>query len=74
MEYGRMVKVTQPPFVEGAEEPEAALYVVGADDPTEAMILVRNEVAHGSKIEVLGRVTHELMAALGVNPNKVTRI
>lgn len=74
MEYGRMVKVTQPPLFGRGVEPEAAMYVVGADDPTEAMILIRNEVAHGSKIEVLGRVTRELMVALGVNPNKVTRI
>jgi hypothetical protein len=74
MVYGRMVKVTQPPlFGEGAER-EAAVYVVGAENPTEAVILVRNIVAHGSNIEVVGRVSHQLLVAMGVNPNKVTRI
>jgi hypothetical protein len=70
-----MVKVTLPPlFGERAESGETALYVVGAEGAAEAMILVRNEVPHGAHIEVLGRVSHQLLSALGINPNKITRI
>ena len=72
MEYGRMVKVTTPSLFGGVEE--AVLYVVGAEDPDEAIKLVENEVVVGSKIEIVGRVSHQLLAALGLNPNQVTRI
>jgi hypothetical protein len=74
MEYGRMVKVTLPTLFGDDAEPEAGLYVVGAEDPTNAMNLVRDKVAHGSNIKVAGRVSHKLLAALGINPNAVTRI
>jgi hypothetical protein len=72
MQYGRMVKVITPSLFGGVEE--AVLYVVGAEDPGEAKKLVENEVAVGSKIEDVGRVSHQLLAALGLNPYKVTRI
>ena len=67
-----MVKVTTPSLFGGNEGP--VLYVVGAGGSDEAEKLVENEVAVGSKIEVVGRVSHQLLAALGINPSEVTRV
>ena len=72
MDYGRLVKVTTPSVFGGDEEP--VLYVVGAEDPEQAKMLVEKEVVVGSKIEIVGRVSHKLLSALGLNPYKVTRI
>jgi hypothetical protein len=72
MGYGRMVKVITPSLFGGVEKP--ALYVVGAEDPDEVKKLVQNEVVVGSEIQIVGRVSHQLLAALGLNPYKVTRI
>jgi hypothetical protein len=69
--HGRLVKVTSPSLYGGVEE---AHYVVGVEDRDEAMRLVEKEVVIGSKIEVMGRVSHQLLSAVGLNPYKVTRI
>jgi hypothetical protein len=72
MEYGRMVKVTLPPLSGGKDEP--VLYVVGEEDPQEAMRLVKTKVAIGSNIEVVGRVSRHLLAALKIEPAQVTQV
>lgn len=63
MGYGRMVKVITPSSFGGVEKP--TLYVVGAEDPDEDKKLVQNEVVVGSEIQIVGRVSHQLQAALG---------
>jgi hypothetical protein len=72
MAYGRMVKVTTPSLFGGVEE--AVLYVVGAEDSVQAKKLIENEVVVGSKIEIVARVSHKLIFAVGLNPHMVTRI
>jgi hypothetical protein len=72
MEYGRMVKATLPSS-EGGDD-EAVLYVVDTEDPDEAMKLIGNTVAVGSVMEVVGRVSHQLLDALKLGPGQVTRV
>jgi hypothetical protein len=79
MEHGRMVKV----FFPDGSRPDAALFLVGTEDADEAKRLVRNQVVIGSKVEQVvigskvenvGRVSPQLLAAMGVTPRAVTRI
>jgi hypothetical protein len=72
MEYGRMVKVTSTSSDGGNDE--AVLYVVGAEDSNEAMMLVENMVVIGSNIEVVGRVSHQLLDSLKIELGQVIRI
>jgi hypothetical protein len=69
--YGRLVKVITSSLSGRVEE---AFYVVGVEDRDEAIRLVEKEVAIGSKVEVMGRMSHQLMSAVGLNPYKVTRV
>ncbi len=68
-----MIKVT-PRLSEGGGDDEAVLYVVGTEDPNEAMRLIRNAIAIGSKIEDVGRVSRQLLASLRIEPSHFTRI
>ena len=38
------------------------------------MKLVEDEVAIGSKLEVVGRASHQLLATMGVVPRKIVRV
>ena len=72
MEYGRMVKVTLPKS-EGGDD-VAVLYVVGEEDPDAAVKLIGKTVAIGSNMEIVGRVSHQLLDALKLGPGEVTRV
>lgn len=71
MKYGRLIKVTPPSSNIGHDE--GILYVVAAEDPNEAVRLVRYMAVIGSDIEVVGRVSHQLLAALQLEPGQFTR-
>jgi hypothetical protein len=72
MAPGRMIKVTSPSSEEGGGE--TVLYVVGTEDPEEALRLVRREIGIGNKMEDVGRVSEHLLASLKTLPGKVTRL
>jgi hypothetical protein len=70
-EDGRMVKVTLP-LSEGGDG-ATVLYIVGAEDIEIALRLVQGVVAVGSIIEHVGRVSHQLLEALGIKPGQVLK-
>jgi hypothetical protein len=72
MEHGRMVKVTLPSS-EGGDD-ASVLYIVGAEDAKEVLPLVEDAVAIGSNIEHVGRVSLQLLEALGIKPGQVVRV
>ena len=53
---------------------EAVLYVVGEEAPDAAMKVIGKTVAIGSKMEIVGRVSHQLLAALKIELGQIIRI
>ena len=57
----------------GALNTEPVVYVVAVEDPQEAMALVADRVVIGSDMEVVGRASYPLLAALNLKPGDVVR-
>jgi len=71
MGYGRLVRVTaESP---GGGDLQPAVYVVAVEDPAKAIEILRAEVHVNAKIEVLGRVSEELLNALKLAPGQLVR-